>query len=59
MTALPGTSLVRRNDTHRLIHSQYRDEGSSVLARIADQKITNLAEMLPWSWRQTRMGRAA
>jgi RES domain-containing protein len=36
VTALPGTSLVRRNDTHRLIASKYRDDGSSVLARIAD-----------------------
>lgn len=36
MTALPGTSLVRRNDTHRLIPSKYSDDGSSVLARIAD-----------------------
>lgn len=36
MTAPPGISLVRRNDTHRLIHSQYSDDGSSVLARIAD-----------------------
>jgi RES domain-containing protein len=33
---LPGTSLVRRNNTHRLIPSKYRDDGSSVLARIAD-----------------------
>ena len=36
MTALPGTALVRRNGTHRLIHSQYGDDGNSVLARIAD-----------------------
>ena len=36
MTALPGTSLVRRNDTHRLIPSKYRADGSSVLIRIAD-----------------------
>lgn len=35
MRALPATSLVRRNDTHRLIHSKYSDDGSSVLARIA------------------------
>lgn len=35
MTALPGTSLVRRNDTHRLIPSKYSDGGTSVLARIA------------------------
>ena len=33
---LPGRSLVRRNDTHRLIPSKYSDGGSSVLARIAD-----------------------
>jgi RES domain-containing protein len=32
----PATSLVRRNDTHRLIHSKYGDNGSSVLTRIAD-----------------------
>jgi RES domain-containing protein len=36
VTAQPATSLVRRNDTHRLIHSKYSDDGSSVLARIAD-----------------------
>jgi hypothetical protein len=36
VTAPPGTLLVRRNDTHRLIHSRYGDDGSSVLARIAD-----------------------
>lgn len=35
MTALPGTSRVRRNATHRLIPSRYGD-GDSVLARIAD-----------------------
>jgi len=34
--ARPATSLVRRNDTHRLIHSKYSDDGSSVLAQIAD-----------------------
>jgi RES domain-containing protein len=35
--AQPATSLVRRNDTHRLIHSKYNDDGSSsVLTRIAD-----------------------
>lgn len=33
---LPRTSLVRRNDTHRLLPSQYGDNGSSVLARIAE-----------------------
>ncbi len=36
MTPVPTTSLVRRNDTHRLIPSKYGDDGSSVLARIAD-----------------------
>ncbi len=36
MRAQPATSLVRRNDTHRLIHSKYSDGGNSVLARIAD-----------------------
>jgi RES domain-containing protein len=34
--AQPGTSLVRRNDTHRLIHTKYSDDGSSVLARLAE-----------------------
>jgi RES domain-containing protein len=33
--SLPRTTLVRRNDTHRLIPSKY-SEGESVLARIAD-----------------------
>lgn len=33
---LPRTSLVRRNDTHRLIPSKYSEGGDSVLARIAD-----------------------
>lgn len=36
MRAPPGTSRVRRNDTHRLIHSKYSADGSSVLAGIAD-----------------------
>ncbi len=37
MTALPAASLVRRNDTHRLIPSRYSDaSGTSVLARIAE-----------------------
>jgi RES domain-containing protein len=36
VTALPGTSLIRRNDTHRLIHSKHGEDGSSVLARIAE-----------------------
>jgi RES domain-containing protein len=33
---LPPVSLVRRNDTHRLIPSKYTEDGASVLARIAD-----------------------
>jgi hypothetical protein len=33
---LSRVSLVRRNDTHRLIPSKYSDGGASVLARIAD-----------------------
>lgn len=33
---LPRTSLVRRNDTHRLIPSKFSAGGESVLARIAD-----------------------
>ena len=36
MTALPRTSLVRRNDTHRLIPSKYSEPDQSVLARIAE-----------------------
>jgi RES domain-containing protein len=36
MTALPPTSIVRRNDTHRLIPSKYTNDGSSVLVRIAN-----------------------
>jgi RES domain len=35
---LPPTSLLRRNDTHRLIPSKYSLEGESVLARIADDE---------------------
>ena len=38
MTALPPTSLVRRNDTHRLIPSQHRDAGRTVLARLAESE---------------------
>jgi RES domain-containing protein len=34
--AKPATSLVRRNDTHRLIHSKHSDGGNSVLTRIAE-----------------------
>ena len=33
--SLPGTSLVRQYDTHRLIPSKYGDKGESVLVRIA------------------------
>ncbi len=36
MSEAPPVSLVRRRDTHRLIPSKYRDDGASVLARIAD-----------------------
>jgi hypothetical protein len=36
VTGLPRTSLVRRNDTHRLIPSKYSEPDGSVLARIAD-----------------------
>ena len=36
MTALPRISLVRRNDTHRLIPSKYSEPDQSVLARVAD-----------------------
>jgi hypothetical protein len=32
----PRTSLLRRNDTHRLIPSKYTEEDESVLGRIAD-----------------------
>ena len=33
---LPAVRLVRRNDTHRLIPSMYREDEASVLAEIAD-----------------------
>jgi RES domain-containing protein len=36
VTAAPPTTLLRRNDTHRLIPSQHRDGGRTVLARLAD-----------------------
>ncbi|MEO8880738.1 MAG: RES family NAD+ phosphorylase [Gemmatimonadaceae bacterium] len=36
MSALPSTALVRRNDTHRLIPSQHRDDGRTVLARLTE-----------------------
>lgn len=35
---LPGTRLIRQNDTHRLIPSRYSDGGDSVLAEIADNE---------------------
>ncbi len=34
MKDLPAIALVRRNDTHRLIPSQHRDEGRTVLAQL-------------------------
>ena len=34
--SLPRTTLVRQNDTHRLIPSKYLEAGASVLTRIAD-----------------------
>lgn len=33
---LPAVRLIRQNDTHRLIPSQYSESGDSVLAQIAD-----------------------
>jgi hypothetical protein len=33
---IPPTTLVRQNDTHRLIPSKYSEGGDSVLTRIAD-----------------------
>jgi hypothetical protein len=33
---LPRTSLVRRNDTHRLIPAKYGEGGDGVLMRVAD-----------------------
>lgn len=33
---IPSTTLIRRNDTHRLIPSKYSEGGDSVLTRIAD-----------------------
>ena len=32
---------------------------ADVLARIADHKITGLADLLPWNWRPTRIDQAA
>lgn len=45
--ALPATALVRRNDTHRLVPSQYRDGGRSVLASIAanDAELADLFDL--------------
>lgn len=47
MRALPPTSLVRRNDTHRLIPSQHRDEGRSVLALLtnSDAELADLFDL--------------
>lgn len=46
-STLPALSLVRRNDTHRLIPSQYRDGGRSVLASIAanDAELADLFDL--------------
>jgi RES domain-containing protein len=44
MTALPPTTVVRRNDTHRLIPSKYTEDESSVLVRIANDD-KHLAEL--------------
>ncbi|MGH8259136.1 MAG: RES family NAD+ phosphorylase [Steroidobacteraceae bacterium] len=35
MTGLPGATLIRRNDTHRLVPSRYADGGDSVLTLLA------------------------
>jgi RES domain-containing protein len=43
VTAQPGTLLVRRNDTHRLIPAKYSEDGS-VLGRIAEDD-KHLAEI--------------
>ena len=32
---------------------------ADVLARIANHKITGLADLLPWNWRPTRIDQAA
>ena len=45
MTGLPRTSLVRRNDTHRLISSKYSEPDDSVLARLAEND-RHLADIL-------------
>ena len=45
--SLPGTSLVRQYDTHRLIPSKYSEGGESVLARIAasDEDLTAIFDL--------------
>ena len=45
--SLPGTSLVRQYDTHRLIPSKYSEGGGSVLARIAanDEDLTAIFDL--------------
>jgi RES domain-containing protein len=47
VTELPLTTLVRRNDTHRLIPSQHRDAGRTVLARLAtsDAELADLYDL--------------
>lgn len=47
MRALPSTTLVRRNDTHRLIPSQHRDEGRTVLALLtgSDAELADLYDL--------------
>jgi RES domain-containing protein len=44
VSALPRLSHVGRNDTHRLIPSQHRDEDRTVLARLANNE-SDLAEL--------------
>lgn len=47
MSALPPISVVRRNDTHRLIPSKYTRDGGSVLVRIAesDQHLADIFDL--------------
>lgn len=45
MTALPRTSLIRRNDTHRLIPSNYSESDANALTRIANDD-RHLADIL-------------
>lgn len=47
MTAVPLTTPVRRNDTHRLVPSQHRDAGRTVLARLAvsDAELADLYDL--------------